>query len=395
MLSIDDRVDPSQVTPSGRPRARALGIPLDGRPGPHNAITDVPGVQVGYTTLIEGAGPLVTGQGPVRTGVTAILPRGRDGVGRACAAGWFSLNGNGEMTGTAWIEETGALAMPVVITNTHAVGPAHRGVVDWVVAHHPQAARQWLLPVVGETWDGYLNDINGSHVRPEHAVAALDSAASGPVDEGSVGGGTGMNCYDFKGGSGTASRVVDYGSRSYTVAAFVQANFGSRRELVVAGVPVGRALLDDNPMEANASWPAPSGAGSVIVVIATDAPLLPGQCKALARRVPIGLGRTGTSGSHFSGDLFLAFSTANDAALSSTFPRGAATDEDYESLTFVPWGRIDPFFEATVQSVEEAVLNALVANETMTGRDDHRSPALPHTRLRDLLATGRQELTAP
>lgn len=283
--------------PNGRPRARAaLPLQLDGTPGPYNAITDVPGVEVGLVTLTEGA---------ARTGVTALLPRGRDGIATACAAGWYSLNGNGEMTGTTWVEESGTLTLPVGITNTHAVGTVHRGIVDWVVAHHPQAARDWMLPVVAETWDGYLNDINGEHVRTEHAAQAVDTAASGPVAEGSVGGGTGMMCYGFKGGNGTASRQVTYAGDTYTVGVHVQANFGARRELVVGGVPVGRELLDDDPY-GSTDWLTP-GAGSVIVVVATDAPLLPGQCKALARRVPLGLARTGTTGGHFSGDIFLAF----------------------------------------------------------------------------------------
>ncbi|MDT7686395.1 MAG: D-aminopeptidase, partial [Pseudonocardiales bacterium] len=234
---------------TGRPRARELGVPFDGVPGPLNALTDVPGVEVGYVTLVEGEGALRTGHGPVRTGVTAILPRGRAGIDAPCAAGYFSLNGNGEMTGTAWLEETGSLTLPVLLSNTHAIGPCHRGVIDWVVEHRPEVAAGWLLPVVAETWDGYLNDINGAHVRAEHAVGAIESAAGGPVQEGCVGGGTGMNCYAFKGGSGTASRTVPYGSAHYTVGAFLQANFGKRRELVVAGVPVGRQLADDNPME--------------------------------------------------------------------------------------------------------------------------------------------------
>lgn len=366
---------------TARPRARGLDIPFDGEPGPHNALTDVPGVQVGYATLIEDDGAAGAGERAVRTGVTAILPRGRDGVDVPCAAGWFSLNGNGEMTGTAWIEETGSLTLPVLVTNTHAVGPCHRGAIDWVLAHKPELAREWMLPVVAETWDGYLNDVNGPHVRPEHAAQAIDAASGGPVAEGSLGGGTGMTCYAFKGGSGTASRRVGYGSDKYTVAAFVQANFGSRAELTIAGVPVGRHLADDNPQERRKPAAAP-GAGSVITVVATDAPLLPGQCKALARRVPLGLARTGTSGSHFSGDLFLAFSTANPGALTSGFPDGEAA---YETLRFIPWSRMDAFYRAVVQSVEEAVVNALVAGETMIGRDGHRSPGLPHARVRELL----------
>ena len=228
-------------TVDGRPRARALGIALPGEPGPLNAITDVAGVEVGVTTLIEGDGPLVVGEGPVRTGVTAILPRGRDGVGRPCAAGWYSLNGNGEMTGTTWIDEAGSFNVPVVLSNTHSVGACHTGVIRWVNRVNPLLARQWLLPVCAETWDGYLNDINGGHVRPEHVEGALDAATTGPVAEGSVGGGTGMNCYGYKGGNGTASRRVGYGDKTFTVATFVQANFGSRTELTVAGRHIGPA----------------------------------------------------------------------------------------------------------------------------------------------------------
>ncbi len=386
--------------PDGRPRARALGIPLPGTPGPLNAITDVPGVAVGMTTLVEGEGALVVGSGPVRTGVTAILPRGKDGVGVPCAAGWYSLNGNGEMTGTTWIDESGALAMPVAITNTHSVGAVHDGVIAWTFRNHPRVGVQWMLPVVAETWDGYLNDINGRHVRPAHAEAALDAAVAGPVSNGSVGGGTGMNCYSFKGGTGTSSRVVRHGTRDYTVGVLLQANFGDRAELAVAGVPLGAELADDNPL-GEGSWFARDldgaaaargagaagveGAGSVIVVVATDAPLLPGQCKALARRVPLGLARTGTAGGHFSGDIFLAFSTANEGALRSEIPLAAPTDDDYDTVQFVPWGHIDPFFTAVVECVEEAVLNALVVNDDMVGRDGNRSPALPHDRVVDAL----------
>ena len=372
-------------TTDGRPRARGLGIVLPGQPGPLNAITDVAGVEVGVTTLIDGPS--------VRTGVTAILPRGRDGVGQPCAAGWYSLNGNGEMTGTTWIDAAGSFNLPVVLSNTHAVGACHTGVVSWVNRIDPRLARQWLLPVCAETWDGYLNDINGGHVRPEHVEAALDAAASGPVAEGSVGGGTGMNCYEFKGGNGTASRLVSYGPRSFTVAAFVQANFGSRAELTVAGTHLGPELLDDNPMagdwfEVDLGLKPPPGAGSVIAIVATDAPLLPGQCKALARRVPLGLARTGTSGSHFSGDIFLAFSTADVPGLASAFPVGPVGDDEFGTLTFVPWGRMDDLYTAVVQAVEEAVLNALVVNDDMVGRDGHRSPALPHARLKTILGLG-------
>jgi L-aminopeptidase/D-esterase-like protein len=376
-------------TADGRPRARGLGISLPGEPGPLNAITDVAGVEVGVTTLVSGDGALTVGSGPVRTGVTAILPRGRAGLGAPCAAGWFSLNGNGEMTGTTWIEESGAFNLPVLLSNTHAVGACHTGVISWVNRVDPILARQWLLPVCAETWDGYLNDINGGHVRPEHAEAALDNATGGPVPEGSVGGGTGMNCYEFKGGNGTASRLVRYGRHTFTVGAFVQANFGARQELTVAGRHVGPHVAVDNPLDGD--WferdlnRPPPGAGSVIAVIATDAPLLPGQCKALARRVPLGLARTGTTGSHFSGDIFLAFSTAEAPDLASRFPIGDVGDDEFGQVRFLPWGRLDDVYTAVVHSVEEAVLNALVVNADMVGRDGHRSPALPHDQLRALL----------
>ena len=370
-------------------RARDLGVELRGEPGPGNAITDVAGVEVGYATLISGHGATTVGGGPVRTGVTAILPRGRDGVGRPCAAGRFSFNGNGEMTGAAWIDEVGELTLPITISNTHAVGACHTGVIEWINEVHPRLARQWLLPICAETWDGYLNDINGGHVTPEVARLALDSARTGPVVEGSVGGGTGMNCYGFKGGSGTSSRRVAFGDTTYTVGAFVQANFGSREELTINGVDVGRLADIENPME-DTDWMeqelrAPAGAGSVIVVMATDAPLGAGQCEGMARRVPLGLARTGTTGSIFSGDLFLAFSTANDGPPRAGFPTSEPSDDEIYTARHLPWNRIDPFYAAAVYAVEEAVLNALVVNETMTGRDGHRSPALDHDVLARLL----------
>ena len=371
------------------PRARDLGIQLRGTPGPLNAITDVAGVQVGYATLIEGDGALAVGRGPVRTGVTAILPRGRDGAGKPCAAARFSLNGNGEMTGSAWIDEVGELSLPITISNTHAIGACHTGVIEWVNEVHPVLARQWLLPVCAETWDGYLNDINGGHVTPAVTRQALDAAHGGAPEEGSVGGGTGMNCYGFKGGSGTSSRVVPFGDTTFTVGVFLQANFGSRDELTITGTPVGQLADVENPMEED-DWleqdlRAPGGAGSVIVVVATDAPLSPAQCKGLARRVPLGLARTGTTGSLFSGDLFLAFSTADQGPSRTGFPIGQPTSDEIHSTRSLPWNRIDAFYAATVYAVEEAVLNALVVNETMTGRDSHRSPALPHDVVRALL----------
>ncbi len=370
---------PLDRTPGGKPRARSLGIPFGGTPGPWNAITDVPGIEVGYVTLIR--------DGHVRTGVTAIHPRGRSTPGDPVAAGFHSQNGNGEMTGVAWIEESGTFCGPIAITNTHAVGIAHAGIVAWTARHHPALTQAWLLPVAAETWDGYLNDINGHHVNEEAVVEALEAARHEPIDEGSVGGGTGMNCYQFKGGSGTASRVLGYAATSYTVGAFVQANFGRRAELTLAGVPLGAALANDNPMEEHFS--APPGAGSVIAIVATDAPLLPHQCKALARRVTTGLARTGTTGSHFSGDLFLAFSVANEGAFTPALATFFPGEEHYDRMTCIPWGHLDPFYEAVVQVVEEAVANALVANEDMTGRDGHRTPAMPRERVARLVAGTR------
>jgi D-aminopeptidase len=368
MASEPDRPE-HRATPAGQPRARALGLPFAGRPGRCNAITDVPGVQVGYVTLIEGD--------HVRTGVTAVHPRGPAGTADPVAAGFHSQNGNGEMTGVSWINESGTFTGPVAITNTHAVGVAHAGIVAWTVRHHPEVADTWLLPVAAETWDGYLNDINGHHVTEETVVAALNTTSSGPVEEGSVGGGTGMNCYQFKGGSGTASRLVGCNGQRYTVGVFVQANFGRRPELVLAGIPLGEQLAADNPMADHVG--APPGSGSVIAIVPTDAPLFPHQCQAFARRVTSGLARTGTSGSHFSGDLFLAFSTANPGAFRPGSPA-------LSRLDFIGWEHLDPFFEAVVQATEEAVVNALVANEDMTGRDGHRTPALPRGKVVELLA---------
>jgi L-aminopeptidase/D-esterase-like protein len=358
-------------------------VTFEGEPGRYNAITDVSGLEVGYTTLISGDGPLRAGLGPIRTGVTAICPLGRSRIGQSVPAGWYALNGNGEMTGTAWIDEAGALSLPIGLTNTHAVGTVHRGIIEWAVRTEPRLGRGWLLPVAAETWDGYLNDINGAHVGVQHIAQALDGARSGPLAEGSVGGGTGMNCYGFKGGSGSASRLVRLGEKTYTVGVFLQANFGSRSELTIAGIGVGRLWSDDNPIE-DGAWLAPPGAGSCIAVIATDAPLLPGQCRALARRVPLGLARTGTTGSHYSGDLFLAFSTANAGALDSGIG-DQAVPGTLRELSFLPWSDLDALYRAVVQGVEEAVLNCLVAGRTMIGRDGHRSPGLPIDRLVSLL----------
>jgi len=376
------RVNPQLTTPAGSPRARSLGIPFGGTPGPANAITDVPGLEVGLCTRIEGD--------RIRTGATAIHPRGKGNPGDPCSAGVYSSNCNGEMTGVSWIEESGTMALPIAITNTHAVGIAQEAIIGWVGTRHPALADIWMLPVAAETWDGYLNDINGGHIQLEHVQQALDDAASGPVEEGSVGGGTGMNCYSFNGGTGTAPRTISYGSRTYTVGTLLQCNFGAREELVIAGVPLGEALADDDPL---AEWAlAAAGAGSVIAIIATDAPLLPGQCKALARRVPLGLARTGTAGGHFSGDIFLAVSTANEGVFRTGFPGASPTDADHDTLEFIPWMWTDLLFTAVVQCVEESVVNALVANEEMVGRDGHRTPALPHDRVRELLAA-RNALT--
>jgi D-aminopeptidase len=372
--------DPHLATPTGKPRARSLGLKFRGTPGPWNAITDVPGVEVGYQTLIEGDS--------VRTGVTAIHPRGKENPGDPVAAGFHSQNGNGEMTGVSWIEESGTFEGPVAITNTHAVGIAHAGIISWMNRYHPEFTEVWLLPVAAETWDGYLNDINGHHVTEETVVAALEAATTGQPDEGSVGGGTGMNCYQYKAGSGTASRLVDYAGTTYTVGVFLQANFGWREDLMITGIYLGEEFADDNPMREARNAAAQAGAGSVIAVVATDAPLLPGQCEAFARRVTSGLARTGTIGSHFSGDLFLAFSTANPGAFTSEASGpGATAANAYDQLRFIPWPHIDPFFAAVVQATEEAVVNSLIANEDMTGRDGHRSPALPRDRLAEIIAT--------
>jgi L-aminopeptidase/D-esterase-like protein len=311
----------------------------------------------------------------VRTGVTAIIPRGHASLDDPVYAGTFSLNGNGEMTGTAWVEESGFLEGPIVITNTHSVGVARDAVIAWRIKHgHPDTTGYWWsLPVVAETWDGWLNDINGFHVKPDDVWHALDSAKTGPVAEGSIGGGTGMICYEFKGGTGTASRVVPVAGvaeprRSYTVGALVQANCGRRPQLTVAGVPVGKEIPGSV---------YPKETGSIIIAVATDAPLLPGQLKRLARRASLGLARTGAVSGNGSGDLFIAFSTAN--------PGAANPEQPTHSVQTVPNDRLDPLFEATVQAVEEAIVNALVNNQSMTGRDGHHVEALPHDRLQELL----------
>ena len=347
-------------TPAGKLRARGLGLLLAGNPGPHNAITDVPGVEVGYTTLIEAD--------HIRTGVTGILPRGRAGAGTPCMAGTYSLNGNGEMTGTIWIEEAGELQTPITITNTASCGITRDATLRWLVQNDIGTGQDWGLPVAAETYDGELNDINGFHVTADHAMAALDNATPGPLEMGSVGGGTGMITYEFKAGSASASRQVYMGAAQYTVGTFVQSNFGLRPELTVLGVPVGRGLTGGECRSI--------GSGSIIVIVATDAPLLPHQCKRLARRVPLGLARTGTIGHNSSGDIFLALSTANSQALQSGGVRHIDALADSE---------LDPLFQAVVETVEEAVLDAMIANQPMTGRNALTVHALPHDGLLELL----------
>jgi len=374
---------PVATSAQQKERARDLRIPLDGTPGLLDAITDVPGVEVGHTTLVSGSGKLVVGKGPVRTGVTAVLPRGKRS-GDPVFAGWFTLNGNGEMTGTTWLEEAGFLWGPVMITNTHSVGVVRDAVIEWLVKQARSLSEyDWSLPVVAETWDGSLNDINGFHVRKEHVFAALDSARGGPVTEGNVGGGTGMICHRFKGGIGTASRRLDAKDGGYTVGVLVQCNYGARPQLRIAGVPVGREIPDLLPCREPCGSPRSArdarlaaDVGSIIIVVATDAPLLPHQLKRVAKRAALGVGKMGGVGGNSSGDIFIAFSTAN--------PR-AAVDTGLARLTMLPNERITPLFEATVQATEEAIINALLAAETMTGADDLKVTALPHDRLREVL----------
>jgi L-aminopeptidase/D-esterase-like protein len=357
-----------------KPRARDLGVPFDGTPGALNAITDVKGVEVGQTTLIRGEGILKAGQGPVRTGVTVIIPRGKRSTDPVFA-GWFSLNGNGEMTGTTWVEESGFMEGPMAITNTHSVGVVRDAIIAWEV-QHGLLRGAFALPVVAETNDGWLNDINGFHVKTEHVFQALESASPGPVAEGNVGGGTGMHCYDFKGGTGTASRKLPATAGGYTVGVLVQANFGSRRHLLVGGAPVGKEIGCDKYPCRSVARPVPGRDGSIIIVVATDAPVIAHQLKRLARRAALGIARTGGMSGNGSGDIFIAFSTANP---------GAAEESNAASVTMLSNRRIDDLFEATVFATEEAVINAMVAAETMTGRDYHKTVALPHEDLKQAL----------
>jgi D-aminopeptidase len=367
-------------------RARDLGIAIGlGTPGPLNAITDVPGVRVGHTTLIDGDGPLVVGKGPVRTGVTVVVPRERERATEPVFAGCHRLNGNGELTGLEWVRESGLLTSPVAITNTHSVGVVRDALV--AVAAGVDGSG-WSLPVVGETWDGLLNDINGFHVRAEHVTAALDAARSGPVEEGAVGGGTGMVCHEFKGGIGTASRRLAAASGGFTVGALVQANYGKREWLRVDGVPVGREIgVDEVPSpygdaRAGASpGSAGAGSGSIIVVVATDAPLLPHQCERIAQRAGLGIARAGGTGGHTSGDLFIAFATGN------SLPAPSGDDDEPIGFDVRATGDrvIDLLFDATIEATEEAIVNALVAAPTMTGRDGNTAYALPHDRLVEVM----------
>jgi D-aminopeptidase len=358
-------------------RARDLGVPFDGTTGPGNAITDVAGVTVGHETIIKGSGKLTVGQGPVRTGVTAILPRGKsyDPV----FSGWYSLNGNGEMTGTTWIEESGLLEGPVMITNTHSVGVVRDAVIKWQLKNRlfdPLPGNPdvfWSLPVVAETYDGDLNDINGFHVKSHHAFAALDAAKSGSVAEGNVGGGTGMTCHQFKGGIGTSSRVIKCNDEEYSLGVLVQANYGIRSTLNIAGVPVGQEITDLMPeFPTGNEEPGNDEFGSIIVVVATDAPLLPHQLKRLARRVPMGIAKVGGFGGNGSGDIFLAFSTAN---------AGAGNREKVRKLEMLPNDEMSSLFLATVQATEEAIVNAMIAAETMSGINGYTKHAIPHDRL--------------
>lgn len=358
-----------------KPRARDIGIPFNGVTGKFNAITDVKGLEVGYSTIITGQGKNIRGKGPVRTGVTAILPRGR--TNNPVYANWYSLNGNGEMTGTTWITESGFLEGPIMITNTNSVGVVRDAVLKWYVKTGWYKEDFWYTyPVVAETYDGFLNDIYGFHVKEEHAFAALDSAKPGSIQEGNVGGGTGMMCLGFKGGTGTASRVVKIKDSTYTVGVLVQSNFGGKRNFTIAGVPIGRELKDTLNYEFKAPPSYQPGDGSIIVIVATDAPLLPHQLKRIAARVPLGIGIVGGRGENGSGDIFLAFSTANP---------GAFQREAFTKVVELPNDQINPLFDATVQAVEEAIINAMVAAETMEGINGNKAYGLPHKAVIDVL----------
>ncbi|HEV8446740.1 MAG TPA: P1 family peptidase [Gemmatimonadaceae bacterium] len=386
-------LSPSLVLSQTKPRESELKLPIGGTPGPLDAITDVAGVEVGHATIISGNGKLVVGQGPVRTGVTVVHPRGKANPDPVFAA-WFTLNGNGEMTGTTWVEESGYLEGPIAITNTHSVGVVRDAIIKWEVSQM-NVLQPWWLPVVAETYDGSLNDINGFHVKEEHAMTALNSATGGLPKEGVVGGGTGMTCLGFKGGIGTASRKLPANQGGYTVGVLVQCNFGARRDLRIAGVPVGEEITDLQPCIANNEPDPPtvrrrhcdapghddkvddrSEQGSIIVVVATDAPLLPHELKRIAKRVSLGVGRQGGFGGNGSGDIFVAFSTANPKAWSS---------DSVVSVRMLTNDRISPLFQATAQATEAAITNALLAAETTTGANDYRVYAMPVDRMLDVM----------
>lgn len=359
-------------TPVKKPRARDLGIPFSGTPGAFNAITDVAGVEVGFTTLIEGKGELQEGKGPVRTGITAIFPKGKSYQGRVFAA-WYTLNGNGEMTGTTWLKESGCLGSPVMITNTHSVGVVRDAVIEYYVKKFPTMGYSGdiSLPVVAETFDGFLNDINGFHIKKEHVFSAIESASSGAVKEGNVGGGTGMICHFFKGGTGTSSRKVLINKQEFTVGLLVQTNYGSRDQLNIAGVPIGKEIQDLLP-----SVNKKDKDGSIIVVLATDAPLLPHQLERLAKRIPLGIGVVGGRGNNSSGDIFIAFSTAN---------ADINKDREVSKIEMLPNDLMDQLFTATAEATEEAIVNSMVAAETMEGINGNKAYAIPHDRLVALL----------
>ncbi len=352
-------------TPAGKTRLRGLGIHLDGTPGPNNNITDVGQVEVGYTTLIEGNGKMVVGQGPIRTGVTAIMPRGREGAHKSVMAGIYSLNGNGELTGSHWVEESGFCETPITITNTRSCGVTRDATVKWLIEKFGDGVQPFQLPISGETYDGGMNDINGFHVTADHAIQAMDNAISGPIDMGSVGGGTGMLTFDFKAGSGSASRVITLSEQDYTIGVFVQSNFGRRGDFVLKGAPIGASMRGQELRG--------SGDGSIIAIIATDAPLMPHQLKRLARRVPLGMARVGCMGENNSGDIFLAFSTANEGVNPAS--------QEVQQAEYLNNDILNPVFEAVVQATEEAIVDAMVCAETMIGCDDNLALGLDNAKM--------------
>ncbi|OLS24087.1 MAG: hypothetical protein HeimC3_21780 [Candidatus Heimdallarchaeota archaeon LC_3] len=364
-------------------RARDLGIKLNGTPGKFNSITDVKGVEVGHSTIIKGEGELVIGKGPVRTGVTAILPKGKQGLlnDESCYASWYSLNGNGEMTGTTWIEESGILEGPITLTNTHSVGTVRDSVIKWCIENKSYNIDEdfWILPVVAETYDGRLNDINGFHVKEEHVFQAIDSATSGYIQEGNIGGGTGMTCHQFKGGIGTSSRLVSITDETYTVGVIVQANYGRRKDLMISNIPVGREISDFLP-ENFSIKSREKKSGSIIVIVATDAPLLPYQLKRLVKRVPIGIGRVGGYGGHSSGDIFLSFSTSNNLAPIRTNNIDSSLNKVKSLKNYL----MNQLMLATIEATEEAIINSLVTAKTMAGINNNTVFALPHDRLLQL-----------